>query len=72
MGGDRRLARREHLHTEACDAGSPVAAVRSSAWPRGIGDGTRQQDMGAGVHNQSVLNRSAARRMFSAVPCCGC
>lgn len=28
MGGGRRLARREHLHTEACDAGTPVAAVQ--------------------------------------------
>lgn len=28
MGGGRRLARREHLHTEAPDAGTPVAAVQ--------------------------------------------
>lgn len=28
MGGGRRLERREHLHTEASDAGTPVAALR--------------------------------------------
>jgi hypothetical protein len=28
MGGGRRLERREHLHTEASDAGTPVAAMQ--------------------------------------------